>query len=62
MEWFWNMKMPKRSKKEKEMSCRQLEEGLRNEMQAGGRRMRREGEIEEFHEDNCKKNGRMRGE
>ena len=56
------MKMPKRSKKEKEMSCRLLEEGLRNEMQAGGRRMRREGEIEEFHEDNCKKNGRMRGE
>ena len=44
------------------MSCRQLEEGLKNEMQAVGRRMRLEGDIKEFHEDNRRKNGRMRGE
>ena len=55
-------KCQKGVKKEKEMSCRQLEEGLKNEIQAVGRRMRLEGEIEEFHEDKCRKNGRMRGE
>ena len=43
------------------MSCRQLEEGQKNEMQAVQRRMRREEEREDFDERRKKKekNGRI---
>ena len=43
------------------MSCRQLQEGQKNEMQAVRRRMRREEEREDFDERRKKKekNGRI---